>query len=147
MSRNFANTYFAAQLAIQKALIRELNEIDTERILTLSPGNETSFTIDNDPTADTYKLYIPLPGSYISSAGIPKTATRDVIYNPDAIAVEIRTADWFSSIPTPTISTNLYGPALGNFTSISSEITRSDTTINLYLFDNGGATKAWFLSV
>ena len=144
MSRNFANTYFAAQLTIQNALIRELNEIDTERILTLSSGNETSFTIDNNPTADTYKLYIPLPVSYISSAGIPKLATRVIINNPDAIAVEIRTADWFS-ISTPTISTIPYG--FGDFTSISSVITTSDPIINLYLFDNGGATKAWFLSV
>ena len=62
MPGNFANTYFANQLALRNAIIGEINEVDTGRIINVINAQGTTFNIDDDSTPNNYDLYIPAPG-------------------------------------------------------------------------------------
>jgi len=48
MPGNFANTYFASQLAFRNAVIGELNEIDTSRIINVTSGDTVTYSLDDE---------------------------------------------------------------------------------------------------
>lgn len=76
-------------VANQIAITNSSNKINSGRLLTAVSGSNTTYTVD-DPSVANYILYLPLPGVLKSSAGDTT--------NPNNLNVEIRTADWFSSL-------------------------------------------------
>ena len=142
MPGNFANTYFATQLAFRNAVVGELNEIDTGRIINVNSGGSTSYSVDDEYTPNNYELYIPAPGILIAANNQSDVTTQFTINNPKGINVEFRVANWFSG-PTPYISNNSFP----DFTSQTSARTSSDTVILFALYTNPSnpSQKAWFL--
>ena len=76
MPGNFANTYFASQLAFRNAVIGELNEIDTSRIINVTSGDTVTYSLDD------YVLYIPLPGILVAADNLTDPTTKFVTNNP-----------------------------------------------------------------
>lgn len=133
---NFANTYFANQLAFRNAVVGELNEIDTGRIINVNSGSGASYSIDDEYTPNNYELYIPAPG-ILTAVSNPSditsgVTTHFVINNQNNINIEFRVAAWFSG-PTPYISNN----AFPDFTI--------QTTRTLYTNPSNPSQKAWFV--
>jgi hypothetical protein len=145
MPGNFANTYFANQLALRNIIIREINEIDTGRIINVISGKNTKFSIDDDTTPNNYELYIPAPGILQAASNQTDSTTSFTIDNPNNLHVEFRVADWFGGAPTSYISEFLFP----NFSSQTSSIIRTSSTITFKLYQNpsNSTEKAWFFSV
>jgi len=141
MPGNFANTYFASQLAFRNAVIGELNEIDTSRIINVTSGDTVTYSLDDEYPPDDYVLYIPLPGTLVAADNLTDPTTKFVINNPNGLTVDFRTRDWFTS-PTAIISDNPFD----NFTSQNSSKTYSDTIITFKLLKNPSnlSQKVWF---
>lgn len=141
MPGNFANTYFANQLVFRNAVIGEINEIDTGRIIPVINAQGTTFKIDDDPTPNNYELYIPAPGILQAADNQADNTTNFVISNPNVVDVELRVANWFTG-PTPYIANN----AFPDFTAQSSSKVVSSSSINVALYQNPSnpAQKAWF---
>ena len=76
MPGNFANTYFASQLAFRNAVIGELNEIDTSRIINVTSEDTVTYSPDD------YILYIPLPGTLVAADNLTDPTTKFVTNNP-----------------------------------------------------------------
>jgi len=142
MPGNFANTYFANQLALRNAIIGEINEIDTGRIINVISAQGVTFNIDDDSTPNNYDLYIPAPGILQAATDTADNTTNFVLINPKNVNVELRVANWFTG-PTPYISDNPFP----DFTSQSSSKVVNTSSINVALYQNPSnpAQKAWFI--
>lgn len=143
MPGNFANTYFANQLAFRNAVIRDINIniIDPGRIINVNSGASSTYTIDDEYTPIENALYIPSPGILIAANNTEDATTSFVINNPNNFNVEFRVDTWFSS-PIANISVNSFP----NFDNTTSTVTLSDAVITFRLYANPSnpSEKAWF---
>lgn len=151
MPGNFANTYFANELAFRNSVIRDLNinKIDPGRLINVNSGASSTYTIDDErhPDPTNYELYILSPGILIAATNTEDATTSFVINNPNNFNVEFRVDDWFTAYPnspTPYIATNSFPDFGGQI----STITLSDAVITFTLYANPSnpSQKLWFYS-
>lgn len=148
MSGNFANTTFVNSLKNEIYRLNRLNgEIRPEGQMTAVSGQTVDYHV-NDPwnnPSNNYVLYLPVLGSLSGTEGPNDTsATPTVIEisNPKGIFVELRSGDYYTGSPTPTISTNSHP----DFSSLNSTATHNDNTITfaIYTDPSNPSQTAWF---